>query len=260
MPNAIKRLEDKLKISRNYAKLRSQEVYKALSHEKEKPKLTWPPLPPTSFHIDFHEYLLNLHKWQEDSMANFSEEYPQLFMHGAQNNRGTCLTFQLLEPEVVQLVSMYEAVFTGIFYTYCDFQLDEDNMDECKWNDGHMSFDQFFRFCSDFELFPFMASHHVINQIYQTAESSYPLFVPAVFGWTSKELKKTETQFEVRKCRLEWMNKDPEDLTKAQRSCLKMLSKVTKFADARLLRTRDLFAAVDSKGTGFIAMFFLTLR
>merc|ERR1719160_582727 len=48
------------------------------------------------------------------------------------------------------------------------------------------------------------------------------------------------------------MNKDPVDLTKAQRSCLKMLSKVTKFADARLLRTRDLFAAVDSKGTGLI--------
>ena len=88
--------------------------------------------------------------------------------------------------EALHLLSMYEDIFTVIFAAFCDFPLDIDDMDDNPYNDAHMSFDAFFRFCSAFELFP-LASRHVIQTIFKNVEQTQAMFTPAQFGWVKLE-------------------------------------------------------------------------
>ena len=145
---------------------------------------------------------------------------------------------------------MYEDIFTVIFAAFCDFPLDIDDMDDNPYNDAHMSFDAFFRFCSAFELFP-LASRHVIQTIFKNVEQTQAMFTPAQFGWVKLEAaEKYEDQ--ERAVTLDWAKTPFSEMTPVMKEALRVLSTFVEFADNRLLRSRDLFRAMDSDGSGLI--------
>ena len=123
-------------------------------------------------------------------------------------------------------------------------------MDDNPYNDAHMSFEAFFRFCSAFELFP-LASRHVIQTIYKNVEQTQAMFTPAQFGWVKSEAAEKHNENE-RAVTLDWAKTPFSEMTPVMKEALRVLSTFVEFADNRLLRSRDLFRAMDSDGSGLI--------
>jgi hypothetical protein len=86
--------------------------------------------------------LLNDRETTRDLTSSRLEE---IFTLSRLQDYGHCLTLQLLEPGVTQVISMFEPLFLAIFHAYMDFVLDPEDIDDTPKNDLHMSYDRFFR-------------------------------------------------------------------------------------------------------------------
>jgi len=213
-----------------------------------------PPLPPANMGLDFAEYLTTLESWVKEMKKTSTKTMELLYSHSTARLRGELLSFQLIEPEVLQVVAMYEDLFATLFYVYFDHPLDEDDEDDNPYNDGHMSFKAFFRFCSDLELFPEVGSHHVIRNLYREAELTEPWFQPAKMGYScdAEQLAYEDNDDSPCCLNLGWMSKGVEEMSGVEMQAMGILSALSAHSSDRLLRTQELFHAIDVEQKGFL--------
>jgi Ca2+-binding EF-hand superfamily protein len=252
LPEAIRRVDERLE-RRFQISWKPHVLYNGLTTVPPgKPKnVPWPPHGSAeTLKIDSRKFLLGLEEYTQQAKAVTHHTLEETFEHSSEHDRGTCISFQLLEPEVIHILSMFESTFTTFFAAFCDFPLDIDDMDDNPYNDAHMSFDAFFRFCAAFELYP-LASRHVIQTIYKHAELTQAMFTPAEFGWVKTEAVEIK-QRENRTTHLEWTKIPIEEMTPVMREALRIMATFVEFADNRLLRSRDLFVAMDHDGHGAV--------
>jgi hypothetical protein len=256
MVSAFKRIDER--IARQVQFRRSaKEVYDGLTFKPEDvPSQMWPPLPPGESGVNQKDYESILQKWTEATQAMPKEHFEAVFDHSASVDHGNLVALQLLEPEVFQIVAMYEPIFRALFSSFCNLVVDKDGVAEDNLNDAHMTFESFFRFCSEFEIYPAFASYHLVEHYYSNAELTGAWFEPAKFGWISGAKKKEEA-FKGKtgrnaRIKTEWMKKSQMEMNDGELYAMKFLASLDKNMSAIFMRVRDLFAAMDTEGKGLI--------